>query len=98
LAYADEIALVFVKTASNAPGTSNPAKAVLDHALRQAVFFTEKYPGTVYHWTNLAEIHLMRYELPLAVNALKRARTLAPNDPDIANRLVVLERALTYTK
>lgn len=98
LAYADDIALVFVRSDTAIPGISNPANVILDHALQQAVSFTKKYPGTVFHWTNLAEIHLLRYEVRPAVNALKQACKLAPNDPDIASRLSLLERALNYSK
>jgi hypothetical protein len=94
LVYADDISLLFVRSDERLPGISNPAARALDTALNQATSFTVQFPDTAFHWVNLAEIHLLRREPQLAAQALRTALAKKPGDPEISNRLLLLERGI----
>lgn len=98
LAYADEIALVFVKNNSAVQGQIDPLSKIFDHSLKQAMYFTGKYPDTVFHWMNLSDIYVMRRELALAGMALRKVQELNPGDPEINSQIMFMDRAITYSK
>lgn len=97
LLYADEIALVFVRNAMTVNKTDS-AKRILDHALKQALLFTNKRPDNATVWTNLADIYLERNEIALAGNALRKALENNPNDPELKNRVSTFEQIFPFTK
>ncbi len=94
LVYTDETALVFVRADSAVKAAANPSVNILDHALLQATSFTVRFPDTAFHWLNLAEIYLLRNQHALAVSALRTALAKKPGDPEISNRLFLVERGI----
>lgn len=98
LVYADDSTLVFVRTAAPVNSLVNPAQIALDHALHQAISFTEKFPGTPFHWINLADIYVQRNELALAGKTMQKALEKNPNDQELISRNMLIERALHYSR
>lgn len=98
LLYADEIALVFVRNAMMVTDKADSQKRILDHALNQALLFTNKRPDIATSWTNLADIYLERNEIALAGNALRKALENNPNDPDLKNRVAMFGQMFPFTK
>lgn len=98
LLYADEIALVFARNAMTVTDKADSQKRILDHALNQALLFTNKHPNNATRWTNLADIYLERNEIAMAGNALRKSLENNPHDPDLKNRVSTFEQIFPFTK
>jgi hypothetical protein len=98
LLYADEIALVFVRNAVMGVDRTDSTRRILDHALKQALIFTNKQPDNATRWENLADIYLERNEIAFAGNALRKALENNPNDLDLKKRVSMFEQVFPFTK
>lgn len=95
LAYADDVALVFLRNdiPFSGPRRSKGEERILslNHALAQIQAVVDKYPQTPWHWGDLGEIHLLRGDIPAAVKAYRQALELAPGNDDYRIKVKILE-------